>query len=265
MRPKKNLGQNFLINKSAAQRIARLVADSQPEQIFEIGGGRGDLTRELIEIGVPLTVVEFDFGLIAQLQVLFGSKEHFTLIEGDILKVDPSSTLDDRSATLVGNIPYNITSPILEWTIEHRAAFPRVILMMQKEVAERVCASPGSKQFGSLTIFVQLFYDCTKEFSLKPGSFFPPPKVSSSVVQLMRLDSPMIADDEYPTLRRLTSACFRWRRKQLGRILREEYSLNMEESVAILAGLSLDPQSRPEEIPVADFVRLSRRLSQGDA
>ncbi len=269
VRPKKRLGQNFLINQAAARRIARLVSDSDPANILEIGGGRGDLTAELVKIGRRLTVVEFDSDLIAELQTRFGAVEHFNLVESDILKVEPLELLSPAEATLVGNIPYNITSPILEWMIEHRAAFPRALLMMQREVADRVCAVPGSKQFGSLTVFVQLFYDCSREFTLKPGSFFPPPSVSSAVVMLTRKAEPLIADAEYPSLRRLTSACFRWRRKQLGSILRREYSLGVDELTACFEQMRLDPESRPEQLRPEDIVRLSRILGEipkdGDA
>ncbi len=262
MRPKKSLGQNFLINKGAARRIAQLVLETNPKQILEIGGGRGDLTNELLQMGSLLNVVEIDRALAEKLRLKFSDQDNFKLIEQDILNVDPEHDLNCDTATLVGNIPYNITSPILEWLVQHRDFFPYAILMMQREVAERVCAVPGGKQFGSLTVFVQLFYECQREFTLKPGSFFPPPKVSSAVIRLSRLEKPLIKDSEYGALRRLTSACFRWRRKQLSRILRDEYSLGINEIADLLAGLHLDLRMRPEQLHPGDFVRLSREIAR---
>jgi 16S rRNA (adenine1518-N6/adenine1519-N6)-dimethyltransferase len=132
--------------------------------------------------------------------------------------------------------------------------------MVQKEVALRLAAQPGGKDFGSLTVFVQLFYDVKRIFTLRPGSFYPKPTIDSAVIELRELRESRIVDAEYKELRRLTSACFRWRRKTIVRILREEYQLGPDAAVQLVTSLSLDPNSRPEQLAVSHFVALMREL-----
>jgi 16S rRNA (adenine1518-N6/adenine1519-N6)-dimethyltransferase len=261
MRPKKHLGQNFLINRNAAIRIVSHLNLKPGERVIEIGGGRGDLTCHLLETGAEVTSIEIDRGLADVLSARFTDAEHFHLIRGDILQTDPATMLPHGTmAKLVGNIPYNLTTPILEWIIEHRALFPLVVMMVQKEVAMRLAAQPGGKDFGSLTVFVQLFYDVKRIFALRPGSFFPKPTIDSAVIELRQLRESHIIDAEYKQLRRLTSACFRWRRKTIVRILREEYQLGPYAAVQLVTSLSLDPNSRPEQLAVPHFVALMREL-----
>lgn len=261
MRPKKHLGQNFLINRNAAVRIVSLMDLRPGENVVEIGGGRGDLTCHLLETVANVTSVEIDRDLANVLSVRFNDSEHFHLICGNILQTDPMTILPQgTTAKLVGNIPYNLTTPILEWIIEHRAHFPLVVLMVQKEVALRLAAKPGGKDFGSLTVFVQLFYDVKRVFTLRPGSFFPTPTIDSAVIELRALPESHIVDAEYDQLRRLTSACFRWRRKTIVRILREEYQLEPDVAVRFVTSLSIEPNSRPEQLAVPQFVALMREL-----
>ncbi|MGB5106066.1 MAG: 16S rRNA (adenine(1518)-N(6)/adenine(1519)-N(6))-dimethyltransferase RsmA [Candidatus Zixiibacteriota bacterium] len=262
MRPKKRLGQHFLINVHAAKRIAGMLALKPGDPVIEIGGGRGDLTVHLVATGADVTCIEFDAEMIAILQSRFAEAKNLRLVNADVLDLK----VDDYFAAeleigLVGNLPYNITSPILEWIINNRSRFPSVVIMIQREVAERVAASHGNKDFGSLTVFVQLFYAVEKIFDVKAGSFLPPPKVSSSVIRLSRRATALVSDEEFPELRRLTSACFRWRRKQLIRILRDEYSIKQPALESMLAQLEIDPTVRPEQLPVERFVALARQLS----
>jgi 16S rRNA (adenine1518-N6/adenine1519-N6)-dimethyltransferase len=262
MKPKKSLGQCFLINKNAAMRIASLLNLTPYDRVMEIGGGRGDLTEHLLATGAQVTVVEIDKDLLPVLKSLFDALDNFTLIERDILEVDPSTlNLASTGIKLVGNIPYHLTSPIMEWLVSHRDYFTQALFTVQKEVADRLAAEPGSKLFGSITVFVQLFFSAHKVFDIKPGSFFPPPKVVSTVIELTRLPQPMIATEEMDDLRRLTRACFRWRRKQIVRILREEYSLELPATRKVLQTLSIPESARPEQLSVADFVALSRELA----
>ncbi len=262
MRPKRRLGQHFLINIHAAKRIAALLDLKEGSRVLEIGGGRGDLTTHLITTNADVTTVEFDADMIALSQQRFAEATNFRIIHADILKLALNDYFaPDEEIALIGNLPYNITSPILEWMIDNRSRFPRAVIMIQREVAERVAAKPGNKDFGSLTIFIQLFYEVEKVFDVKPGSFLPPPKVSSSVLRLTRRTEALINDEHFPALRRLTAACFRWRRKQLIRILRDEYSINQLALEDALRALNIEPSVRPEQLPVESFVSLSGQLS----
>ncbi len=261
MKPRKSLGQNFLINAHAAKRIVQLLAPRTNETVIEIGGGRGDLTVHLAATGARLYVLELDRALADMLVTRFAGRQNLQVIATDVLQFDPASLPDiGEEIKVVGNLPYNITSPILEWLINHRDRFSEAVVMMQKEVALRLNASPGGRDFGSLTVFVQLFYDVQRAFDLKPGSFFPAPQVSSSVVHLKRRPVQLVSDEEFPALRRLTAACFRWRRKQLLRILREEYSLSPEVAARICEDLDISVRARPEQLAVAQFVELAKLL-----
>ncbi len=262
MRPKKRLGQHFLINVHAAKRIASLLDPKPGDQVLEIGGGRGDLTVHLVATGAEINCIEFDADMVAVLQDRFADAANLRVIRSDILELKVDDHFPNTGEIkLVGNLPYNITSPILEWMINNRNRFRQAAIMIQREVADRIAAAPGNKDFGSLTIFIQLFYQVEKIFDVKPGSFLPPPKVSSSVLRLTRRPKSLVDQDGYPALRRLTSACFRWRRKQLIRILRDEYPIRQSSLESCLAGLLIDPTVRPEQLPVESFVALARQLT----
>ncbi len=261
MRPKKRLGQHFLINVHAAKRIASLLDPQSGDQVLEIGGGRGDLTVHLVATGANVTCIEYDDDMVAVLHDRFAHASNLRVIKSDILQLNVEDHFPDGEIKLVGNLPYNITSPILEWMINNRIRFRQAAIMIQREVADRLAASHGNKDFGSLTIFVQLFYEVERIFDVKPGSFLPPPKVSSSVLILTRRSKSLVEDEGFPALRRLTSACFRWRRKQLIRILRDEYPIKQASLESCLTELRIDPTLRPEQLPVESFVALSRQLS----
>lgn len=260
MRPRKRFSQNFLINKRAAIRIASLLDLTGSVPIIEIGAGRGDLTRHLLEGSAHIYAVEIDRDLVKTLREQFSDKPNLTVVDKDVLKIAPEKLGDSPCYCVIGNIPYSLTTPIIEWIIKYREWFPTVVLMMQKEVASRICAQPESKDFGSLTVFVQLFYAVEPQFDLRPGSFFPSPQVNSTVIKMERLKRTLIEEGEYAAVRRLTAACFRWRRKQLGRILRDEYKLDVTQIITLLRAESLDPTLRPEQLPVGKFVSLARRI-----
>lgn len=262
MRPRKELGQNFLINVRAANRIVDLLGLGPSDTVLEIGGGRGDLTVHLVATAARVISVEYDRKLAAKLRERFADQQRLEVVEGDILMFEAAALLgDEHGVKLAGNLPYNITSPILEWIIRRRTMFAELVIMVQKEVAQRIVAKPGGKDFGSLTLFVQLFYEATRAFDLRPGSFFPAPKVSSSVVHLTRRAQPLVSDADFPALRRLTAACFRWRRKQLLRILREEYQLTQEIAGHLCRRVGIEATRRPEQLAVTDFVALAKDLS----
>lgn len=261
MRPKKSLGQCFLINKGAAQRIASLIEPASSDNILEIGGGQGELTRWLVASGAQTYVVELDRDLAPRLREKFADNDNFHLIEGSILDVDPAKLIESSTQfKLIGNIPYHLTGEIVEWTVRYRESFTDAAFTVQKEVGQRLVAQPGNKQFGSLSVLLQTSFSGSRAFDLKPGSFFPPPQVSSTVVKFKRLPEYLIEMDELSDLQRLLRAAFRWRRKQIVNILKAEYDLTSTVVGELLDGVAIAANLRPEQLAVADFVRLLRRL-----
>ena len=261
MKPKKSLGQCFLTNQRAARRIATLFKPTPGEIVLEIGGGRGELTRWLLQSGATVHVVELDRDLIPLLRQQFSQFANFNLIEGDILEVEPTGLVEPGTQIkLIGNIPYHLSGEIIEWTVYRRDLFPEAVFTVQKELGQRLVAAPGSKQFGSLSVLLQSSFAAKREFDLRPGSFFPPPRVSSTVIHLQRLPEYLIEQEELPALQRLLRACFRWRRKQLSNILKAEYELSAATVSEMLAELEITASRRPEQLAVAETVTLLRRL-----
>ncbi len=265
MKPKKSLGQCFLTNQRAAQRIALLLKPKPGDIILEIGGGRGELTRWLLQSGATIHVVELDRDLVPLLRQRFSQLANFNLIEGDILEVDPAGLVEPGTEIkLIGNIPYHLSGEIIEWTVYRRNLFPEAVFTVQRELGQRLAATPGGKQFGSLSVLLQSSFAVKREFDLRPGSFFPPPQVSSTVVHLRRLPEYPVEMAELPALQRLLRACFRWRRKQLGNILKAEYELSTATVTEMLAEAEIAASRRPEQLAVAEIVTLLRRLPCSD-
>ncbi len=253
MRAKKSYGQHFLAQPDTARRIARAVDLSGVEQVLEVGPGQGMLTQFLLERELPLLAVEADRDVAAVLRERFPDWAATGLTEADFLKIDLPTLLQNRPTALVGNFPYNISSQILVRLLDHRALFPRLVGMFQRELAERVLSPPGSKVYGGISVQVQAFYSGKKVLSLKPGAFNPPPKVDSTVIALERLpgDGP---DCDPELFRTLVRTAFGQRRKMLRNSLRALWPRPIDPE---------DPsfQRRPEQLAVADFVELARGLS----
>lgn len=253
MRAKKSYGQHFLAQPDTARRIAGAVDTAGLAQILEVGPGRGMLTRFLLERGVPLQAVEADRDMAAALREGFPDWAPTGLVEADFLKVDLPALLGGRPTALVGNFPYNISSQILIRLVDHRALFPRLVGMFQRELAERVLAPPGSKVYGGISVLVQAYYAGTKVLSLKPGAFNPPPKVDSTVIALERLAAPLIPDADEATFRLVVRTAFGQRRKMLRNSLKGLWPGDIDpDDVAF--------QRRPEQLGVADFAELARAI-----
>ncbi len=254
-RPKKSLGQNFLHDTNVIQKIIRSF-DAQPtENVLEIGPGRGALTSMLMEQLPHLTAVELDNELAASLQMTYGDR--LTLLHQDILSVDLRAIAAERGKKLriIGNIPYNITSPILFHVIDTRDAVQDFMVMMQTEVAARLVAKPRTKDYGILSIFAQYYAAPRLLFGVSRNSFFPIPAVTSAVVS-MNFTTPADPTAENDVLfRTIVRGTFGKRRKTMRNGLK---SLNVPPEV--LDTLSVNLDWRPEELTVADFVLLSNQL-----
>jgi 16S rRNA (adenine1518-N6/adenine1519-N6)-dimethyltransferase len=260
-RAKRRLGQHFLSDPRLLARIADALEAGPTDTVLEIGPGLGGLTRPLTERAARVIAIEKDRDLLPDLRSRFPNIE---LIEGDALEVDwHSFARSDRGRFLVtGNIPYNITSPLLD-----KALLPprpsRIVFLVQKEVAERVAAEPGTEAYGALTIGVQAVAQVERLFTVPAKAFKPPPKVDSAVLRLTPLDQPLVSDAERAAFRALVVGLFGYRRKQLLRALREFTGRTAEQLAEMLSSLGLPGTDRPEVLSPAEFVRLHRGLVDG--
>jgi 16S rRNA (adenine1518-N6/adenine1519-N6)-dimethyltransferase len=261
-RARRSLGQNFLVDPNLQRKIVEAARVQPGETVLEIGPGRGALTGRLASVAERLVLVELDRTLAAELAERFRDRPSVEVIQEDILALSLASLAPDPSRLrVVGNIPYNLTTPILFHLLE-RPRPREILLMVQREVADRVLSPPGGKEYGALSVGVQTVARAERVFQVPPGAFRPRPRVDSTVLRIQPLDPPPLELRDEERLRRLTRATFQWRRKQLGKILRDhpELALGRERANALLEAMGMDPRSRPETLAPDDFVRLSRAL-----
>ena len=254
--PKKWLGQHFLTSPRIAQRLAdALSGHGEYSQVLEIGPGMGVLTEWLLQRNDFTThLVELDDASVTYLKDELEFPEE-RLLATDFLQYDWARYFEGSFA-LTGNLPYNISSPIFFKVLELRQRIPEVVCMIQREVAERICAGPGSKTYGILSVLLQAFYTAEYLFTVKPGVFNPPPKVDSAVIRLQRNATGALPCDE-ALFKTLVKTAFGQRRKMLRNTLKERHiSERLPEGHPLLT-------ARPETLSVADFVFLAQRLSSG--
>ncbi len=259
MKPRKRFGQHFLHHRAILARIAEALGPQRGDLVLEIGPGQGALTEALVARGARVVAIEKDRDLVPLVRARLPD---VTVIEGDALELDwrEAAGIGPNDDLLVtGNIPYNITTPLLD-----RALTPprprRIVFLVQKEVADRIVAKPGNKTYGALSVGVQAVARIEKLFAVPAGAFHPPPKVDSAVLRLTPLPAPLVRNDELPCFRRLVVGLFGFRRKQLTRGLREltGWPADRVEAVIQEAGLPLD--CRAETIPPAGFQQLLAAL-----
>lgn len=259
-RAKRRLGQHFLADPGLLARIADALQAGSDDTVLEIGPGPGGLTGPLLERAGRVVAIEKDSELIPALRKRFPSLE---VREGDALDLDWHALAPAPARLLVtGNIPYNITSPLID-----KALLPprpaRIVFLVQKEVADRVTAQPGTPPYGALSIGVQAVARAERVFTVPAGAFHPRPKVDSAVLRLTPLAQPLIADRERESFRALVVGLFGFRRKQLLRGLRELTGWEARRLGPVLAAAGLGASVRPEVLSPADLVRLHRRLVDG--
>ncbi len=255
IRPRRRWGQNFLIDKNIARKIAAAAFTSPPPRlIIEIGPGTGALTDLLLKETDPYIGVEVDPKLSQQLLEKFSEKSNFSLIQQDFLKTELSPLLQNHpglNPVIVGNIPYNITTPILFKLFDHADELDGAILMMQKEVGERLIAVPSTKQYGLLAINSQLFAEVEKLTTVPAHLFSPKPKVDSVVIQLRFKKGVKASFSDFNLFRKVLRHCFQHRRKMLRK------SLSMLFSSADLRKLNIDLTQRPEQLSIQSWKELS--------
>ncbi len=257
-RPRKRFGQHFLTRADIARRIVDLAAITEGECVLEVGPGRGALSETLAAEAGRLVMIEIDRDLAARLRDSYVGRDNVTVIEGDVLRIDLDQALAPFApVTVVANLPYNISTPLIARFVERPRLYRKLVLMLQREVAERICASPGNKDYGSLSVLVQLAATARIALRVPATAFRPQPKVESAVVVIEPFAEPILSDDERDAVRRLTRSLFTQRRKQLGNLLRRL----TDDSKRVLADLDIDPKRRPETLSPEDFVRLNQALT----
>jgi 16S rRNA (adenine1518-N6/adenine1519-N6)-dimethyltransferase len=260
LRARKSLGQNFLLDLNLTGRIARAAGDLTGVTVIEVGPGPGGLTRALLAEGAKRVIaVERDERALAAIEEIAARYPgQLEIVPGDALEFDPGPYLDGGPARVVANLPYNIATPLLiGWltTEPWPPWFDQLVLMFQREVAERIVAKPGGKSYGRLAVLTGWRCEAKILFDISPSAFVPPPKVTSSVVRLVPRAVPLACDAT--ALQRVTEAAFGQRRKMLRQSLK---SLGIDPA-ALLTPAGIEPTARAEEIPVEGFVRLARAFA----
>ena len=266
-RAKRSLGQNFLVDTGVQDRIVQALDLHTDDDVFEIGPGRGALTLRIAGHVRHLFAVELDDTLAATLQNTFSGDESVSIIHANALDIDAATLVHDVSTLkVVGNIPYNITSPLIFHLLarERRPSF--IVIMVQKEVAQRIAAAPGSGEYGALSVGVQSVATVERLFHVGRGAFRPVPNVDSTVLRITPVRPFPLDAREEADLRSLTHAAFQWRRKQLQKTLRASpaYSLDAASVHEIQAETGIDLERRPETLSPHDLLRLSRALRRRD-
>jgi 16S rRNA (adenine1518-N6/adenine1519-N6)-dimethyltransferase len=265
---KKSFGQNFLVDKNYIDKIIDALDLRAGDNVVEIGAGRGALTETLVESGAQIIAVELDRDLIPLLKEKFGASENFTLVERDALKIDfaeliqKTKTETQRPETkLVANLPYYISTAILQKLIEQRDCFSEMILMFQREVVERITAEPGNKERGFLSVLVEAYLRAEKLFDVPPSAFRPAPKIQSAVVRLTPKQSIGIENEKL--FRALASAGFAQRRKTILNNLKNAPA-SLKEKIGdaekLLDESRIDAQRRAETLTPEEWLRLSKNL-----
>ncbi len=254
LKAKKSYGQHFLTNERIAERIADgLTLTDDVKYVVEVGPGKGMLTKYLLAKPTPLRVVEADRDMVEHLERHF-PKLHGCIVADDILRVELDVLTNGEPFALIGNFPYNISSQILFKMLDYRVQIPEMVGMFQREVAERVVAPAGSKTYGVISVLIQAYYEGKVLFGVEPGSFSPPPKVQSAVIRLVRRPEAALGCDA-GLFSRIVKQTFQQRRK----MLRNTMKFFLPED-PILDDVFFN--QRPEQLTVADFVKLTNWVSE---
>jgi 16S rRNA (adenine1518-N6/adenine1519-N6)-dimethyltransferase len=260
--PRKRFSQNFLINLKAAKRIVDYLDLKPGQKVLEIGPGKGVLTKYLLEKKAEVFGVELDRDLCKYLQEEFRDNENLKVINQDILKFDLKKLAEkEGNIKVIGNLPYQITSPILEYLIRNREMIDLSILTVQKEVAKRICAKPDTSDWSPLSIGVQLFSNPEILFSLKPNSFYPAPKVDSAVLRLKFLPIPKV-EVKLPFFSNFVKTLFSSRRKNLLNSLSKALNWDKKKVKTLLGKSGIEEKRRAETLSLEELAGLYRLISE---
>lgn len=260
-RPRKALGQNFLTDGNIIAKILRSAAIGSDDCVLEVGPGRGALTDLLAQRAARVVAVEFDRDLAEILRQRFNDNPQVVIHEQDILKVDFAALLGDRRYKVVANLPYNISTPVLFRFLEERQRFSRLVLMLQKEVGERLAAKADCADYGIVTVLLGLWFDIRREFLVAPGCFYPAPKVDSVVISLTPRSAPLAAVNDHRLFERVVRAAFGQRRKTLSNCLKAGELAGHDTLAQALADNAIDGRRRGETLAIQEFAGLANSLA----
>lgn len=256
--PKKYLGQHFLVDPDISRKIVKIVDPQPDDMICEIGPGRGALTEYLVNSDADIYAIELDEDLAKSLKNKYGDCHNFHLIIDDVLNVALDKINEQNKITVVGNIPYNITTPIIERVIEYKQSIKNIYIMVQWEVAKRIVATPDhGKDYGSFSLFVQ--YHCAPEicFKVKRGSFYPVPNVDSAFIKLRVREQPKVSVTDEKLLFTIIRTAFQYRRKMLRNCLkREPLNLTKDQLAHLANTVDIDLRKRGEKLGLTEYKEL---------
>ncbi|MGH8091157.1 MAG: 16S rRNA (adenine(1518)-N(6)/adenine(1519)-N(6))-dimethyltransferase RsmA [Rudaea sp.] len=253
-RPRKRFGQHFLHDPGILRRIVAAIAPRPGQHVVEIGPGEGAMTLPLLREAGKLTAIELDRDLIEPLREKSRDIGELAIVNADVLTVDFTALAQGAPIRLVGNLPYNISTPILFHCLDHAAAIADMHFMLQKEVVDRMAAAPGSKIYGRLSVMLQLRCSVEPLLKVPPGAFRPPPKVDSAIVRLTPLPASALPGVDFAIIGNIVRAAFGQRRKTLSN------ALSSVLDARAIAAAGIDPRARAEQLPPADFVALAQQM-----
>ena len=256
-RPRKRFGQNFLQDPGIIQQIVAAIHPTSSDTLVEIGPGQGAITSQLVDQAGKLAVIELDRDLIPELKIQFASRDNLTIIAADALSVDYgalAAELGAQQLRLVGNLPYNISTPLLFHLLTFRTAIDDMYFMLQKEVVDRMAAHPGDRSYGRLSIMLQFYCSVEALFEVPPEAFYPAPKVDSAVVRLVPHQELPVTVKDPKRLQEIVTQAFSQRRKTVKNALK---SIASEE---LLLQAGIQSNARPEEVSISEYAALTNLL-----
>jgi 16S rRNA (adenine1518-N6/adenine1519-N6)-dimethyltransferase len=255
LKPHKGLGQNFLTDQAILRKLTEAAEIDPQDEILEIGPGLGSLTVWLSGVARRVVAVELDHHLIPVLEEVLGGTENVVLVQGDILNIDPATLLEGDDYLVVANIPYYITSAIIRHLLESKRRPSRLVLTMQREVAERICAPAGDLSL--LALSVQVYGLPRPVLHIPAGAFYPPPKVDSITLRVDLYPQPLIQSENLPTFFKLAKAGFSQKRKTLRNALSASLRWSPAQTAALLEQAQINPQRRAETLSIEEWKRLT--------
>ncbi len=261
LRADKKLGQNFLIDEDIVRRIVEAAELTPADKVLEVGPGIGTLTQGLAESGADVVAVELDKRLLPVLAVTLEGYDNVRIVNGDILKVDIMQEVGAENFKVCANLPYYITTPIIFALLEKRLPMERLVAMVQKEVAERMAAQPGGREYGALSVAIQYFTEPEIAFIVPPSSFIPAPAVDSAVIVCKRRKQPPVQVCDEALFFRVVKAAFSMRRKMLNNALKN-MGISSEQCAKWLELAGIDGKRRGETLTLEDFAALTNTFAE---